>query len=69
VSDPLYGKDVAAAELALKQVSREVLVESLLDIYTALFCYEGEFNPECSKAADSASDFVEACDMVFQRIT
>jgi len=65
----LYGENTDAVRLAIKAVPRERLEDALLDIYAMLFCDEsGEYAPEQSQASDSAADFVEKCDWVFQRV-
>jgi uncharacterized Zn finger protein len=65
----LYGADREDLRKILSKMQPETLANALAEIYANLFCDErGIFNDEESLAADSAGDFVEACDMMFQRL-
>lgn len=65
----LYGLDADEFSKAINDLPRGIIEESLVDMYEQLFCNEdGEFNPTDSTAGDSASDFVEACNYIIQRL-
>jgi len=64
----LWGMSEQKFSNAIKSCTREDLEALLTEIYGNLVCRDGEFAESESMAADSAADFVEACNFGFQRL-
>ncbi len=65
----LFGMSHSEFSIALKKLSRANVDKTVADIYKLLCCDdEGEFDDESSLAADSAAEFVDACNQIFEKL-